>query len=150
MTHTIGSVTAGDPYKIRIVARNRLGPSPASSETTIYAAAVPSEPNAPTRVANSFAQTTIDIEWTPSSNGGSTITGYEVWWNGGGSGPVTGLKLTINDASTTAQITGLAPGTYYKFAIKALNIVGSSGLSGETLLIAATVPAKPTAITLVS
>ena len=42
------------------------------------------------------------------------------------------------------------PGTYYKFAIKAKNVVGDSGLSNETSLIAATVPSKPSAMSLVS
>ena len=55
LTETITSVTAGDPYKIKIVALNRLGSSPDSSETTIYAAAVPDAPQAPTRVSNTFA-----------------------------------------------------------------------------------------------
>lgn len=44
----------------------------------------------------------------------------------------------------------MSPGTYYGFAIKALNIVGTSSLSGETSLIAATVPAKPANLSLVS
>jgi len=128
---------------------NRLGSSPASLETTIYAASVPVAPNAPTRVPNTFSQTTIDIEWIASSNGGSGITGYEVWWNGGGDGPVTGLKQTLG-LITTTKITGLSPGTFYKFAIKAKNIVGLSSLSDAASFIAATVPAKPASIYLIS
>lgn len=144
-------MTAGDPYSIRIVALNRLGSSPASSETTVIAAAKPDKPNAPTRVADTFSQTTIDIEWTANGNGGSGITGYQVWWNGGGTGPVTGLKQSVSGGSTTtAQITGLSPGTYYKFAIKAVNLVDVGPLSDETSLIAATLPAKPTSVSLVS
>lgn len=55
LTETITTVTSGDPYIIRIVTQNRLGSSPASLETTIYAASKPEAPDAPTRVANTFA-----------------------------------------------------------------------------------------------
>ena len=95
-------MTAGDPYVFRIIAKNRLGASPESGEVTIYAAAVPDPSQAPTRVVGSNAQTTIDLEWVPNGNGGSAITGYEVWWNGGGDGPVSGLKATIESATATA------------------------------------------------
>jgi len=91
----VTGVSSGTPYKFKVLAKTSVGVSPFSALVTIYAAQKPSGPNAPTRVANTFALTTIDIEWTPNSDGGSTITGYEVWWNGGGSGPVTGKKATL-------------------------------------------------------
>ena len=78
---------------------NRLGSSEPSSEVIIYAAAVPDAPNAPTRVTGTNSQTTIDIEWTANYNGGYVITSFEVWWNGGGDGPASGLKVTISDGS---------------------------------------------------
>ena len=150
-TETITSVASGDPYIVKIVAKNRLGSSEDSGSVTVYAASVPDAPQAPSRVAGTNAQTTIDIEWTANGNGGSGITVYEVWWNGGGEGPVTGLKVEISSGSTTStQITGLSPGTYYGFAIKAVNIVGPGSLSSETSLIAATVPEKPAHLSLVS
>ena len=95
-----------------------------------------------------FATPSI-ISGADLGNGGSGITGYEVWWNGGGEGPVTGLKVEISSGSTTTtQITGLSPGTYYGFAIKAVNIIGLGSLSSETSLIAATVPEKPAHLSL--
>ena len=102
LTETITAVTSGDPYIIRIVTQNRLGSSPASLETTIYAASKPEAPDAPTRVANTFSQTTIDLEWSANGTGGSGITGYEIWWNGGGTGPVTGLRQTIASGAQTS------------------------------------------------
>ena len=108
-TETITSVASGDPYIVKIVAKNRLGSSEDSGSVTVYAASVPDAPQAPSRVAGTNAQTTIDIEWTANGNGGSGITVYEVWWNGGGEGPVTGLKVEISSGSTTStQITGLS------------------------------------------
>ena len=74
---TIPDLTSGNPYIFKVRAKNAVGESPFSAEFTIYAATVPNAPNAPTQVAGSNAQTTIDIEWTTAnSNGGSTITGY--------------------------------------------------------------------------
>ena len=149
LTETITTVTAGDPYVVLIITANRLGSSTLPSESvTVYAASAPEAPSAPTRVAGTNAQTTIDIEWTSNGDGGSGILGYEVWWNGGGTGPVTGLKASLAGSATTTQITDLIPGTYYGFAIKAVNIVDSSSLSDEATFIAATVPAKPLSISL--
>lgn len=145
-----GVISPGDSYKVKIVAKNRVGDSDFSAETTIYAATIPDPPNAPTRVIGTNTQTTIDLEWVqpPNSNGGSGITDYEIWWNGGGVGPATGLKHTMGSATTTYQITGLTPGTFYKFAIKAINIVGTSNASEETEIIAATIPGAPNTPTL--
>lgn len=97
----VTGVSSGTPYIFKLLARNDVGVSVFSSEVTIYAAEKPSAPAAPTRVANTYALNTIDIEWTPNSDGGSTITGYEIWWNGGGSGPVTGLKETLTTDAVT-------------------------------------------------
>jgi hypothetical protein len=47
------------------------------------------------RIEGSNAKTTIDIEWTRGYNGGSDITGYQVWWNSGGLGPVNEIKAVI-------------------------------------------------------
>ena len=149
-TETITGISQGDLYKVRIVARNRVGDSDYSAETTIVAATVPDPPDAPTRVVGTNTQTTIDLEWTPNSNGGSGITDYEIWWNGGGGGPATGLLHTMGSATATYQVTSLTPGTFYKFAIKAINIVGTSNASGETEIIAATIPGAPSTPTLVS
>ena len=96
LTETITSVTSGDPYIVRVVAFNRLGDSDPSAETTIYAASVPSAPNAPSQVPSTESTTTIDIQWTANGNGGAPISGYELWWNGGGDGPVTGVKATLS------------------------------------------------------
>ena len=145
-----GIISAGDPYKIKIVAKNRVGDSDDSTETTIYAATIPDPPNAPTRVSGTNAQETIDLEWTASNNGGSGITDYEVWWNGGGTGPATGKLTNIGSSATTYQVTGLNAGTFYRFAIKAINIVGTSDASDETELIAATIPEAPGTPVLVS
>jgi len=140
---TISTVSSGDPYKIKVRGFNLVGAGPFSDEVTVYAAREPDAPNAPTRVADTYAKDTIDIEWTPNGNGGSGISGYQIWWNGGGTGPVTGQLAELLTPVTTYQATGLSEGIYYRFAIKAVNIVKESNLSGETQLIAAKEPNAP-------
>lgn len=146
----ITPVSSGDAYAIKVRGRNRVGYSSFSPEVTVYAATVPAAPNAPTRVAGTNSQTSITITWTPNSNGGQTITNYQVWWNGGGSGPVTGMLSDTGSTSTTYVASSLSAGTYYAFAIKAINIVGVSDLSLSTSLIAATISNAPTSLQLVS
>lgn len=146
----ITSVSSGDVYAIKVRGVNRVGYSAFSSTVNIYAATVPFAPNAPTRTAGTNTQTSITIEWTANSNGGSAITSYEIWWNGGGAGPVTGLLFNTGTTATTYVATGLSAGTYYSFAIKAKNIVGSSDLSSSTSIICATIPDAPISLALVS
>ena len=85
------------------------------------------------------AQATVTFT-APSSNGGSTITGYTV--SGGG---------TDSNAGSTALshlITGLTNGTAYTFTVKATNAVGNSNASAAsnsvTPVSSATAPGAPT------
>ena len=72
---------------------------------------------------------------------------YEVYWDSGtGASPRTLLTTTSNsvfEASTTFATADLTDGNSYQFSIKAINSIGPSQYSASTLIIAATVPAKP-------
>lgn len=103
-------MTTSAQYKFYVVAKNKVGVSQPSTIVSIYAAVVPTAPTNVKRVAGSNTQTTIDLEWTRAYNGGSTITGYQVWWNQGGDGPVTDVKVVLNTDTTTVRITQLTPG----------------------------------------
>lgn len=99
-------------------------------------------PSAPTKL--SADETQITIAWTAPNPRGTPITGYEVWWNGGGLG-TTYTKLT-DVGATPLQYTlasGVTPGEFYSFKIIAKNGVGPSLLSAATQIRAATVPMTP-------
>ncbi len=71
----------------------------------------------------------------PVSDGGSTITGYEVTANGG---------ITGSGASSPITVTGLTNGTAYTFTVKAINAIGASAPSGAS---PAVTPKGPQSIT---
>ena len=82
---------------------------------------------------------------------GQIVNTYEVYWDSGtGASPRTLLTTTSNsvfEASTTFGTADLIDGNAYQFAIKAINSIGSSQYSASVLIIAATVPGKPSAPT---
>jgi fibronectin type 3 domain-containing protein len=87
----------------------------------------------------------VSLAWSaPSSNGGGTITGYNVY-RGTTSGGKTLLASVGNvDAYTdTAAVNGQ---TYY-YAVSAVNAVGEGDRSNERSATPATVPGPPSLIT---
>jgi len=91
-----------------------------------------SAPGAPTGLTATAGDTTVTLTWTaPSSNGGSVITGYNVY-EGTTSG-AEGAKA-INASlvgGTSYTVTGLANGTKCFFTVEAVNSVGNSAPSNE-------------------
>lgn len=135
---------------MKVRGSNRVGFSPFSTPSSVNAATVPAAPNAPTRVPGTNTQTTITITWTPNNNGGLAINDYQVWWNSGGAGPVTGMLADLGSTSTTYIATGLSAGVYYSFAIKASNTIGFGDLSPVGSFISATKPDAPVSLAVVS
>ncbi len=149
LTCTVTSLTNGDSYTFNVTATNSLGTSAASTASNAVVPAI-TAPLAPSGlVATPGTTTTVTLNWTAPSNGGSSITGYNVYdaTTSGGenySSPVNGGTL-ITTTSYTA--TGLTNGTKYYFTVKAVNGIGSSPASSEVFGVpGGSAPGAPTGV----
>ncbi|CAK4867154.1 unnamed protein product [Aphanomyces euteiches] len=125
------SVPAATGYNIyQIKAVNAGGESAASNEVSATPKTVPAAPTNVTAVAGN-AQATVAFT-TPTDNGGSAITEYEVTASPG--------NITRTGITSPIIITGLNNGTSYTFIVRAINGAGSSALSAVSNTV---VPSSP-------
>ncbi|MGH3136875.1 MAG: fibronectin type III domain-containing protein, partial [Gaiellaceae bacterium] len=87
-------------------------------------------PSAPLNLAASAGDTQVSLTWsTPSSDGGSALTGYRVY-RGTSPNPTSALTPDLG-LVTSFQDSGLTNGQTYYYKVSALNAVGESPLSNE-------------------
>jgi hypothetical protein len=129
---TITGLIDATEYTFRIVAKNSLG----SSEPVDFAASsTPSVPTAPSAPTVTVDGSKVKASWsTPSSNGGSAITGYTAYLIGSTGADVS--NSTTSATTTEYEFTSVSVGTYTVKVI-ATNAVGDSVRS--TASISATV-----------
>jgi hypothetical protein len=129
-TQTVTGLTNGTQYRFRVQAVNAIGTGAFSTVTNPVVPA-PTAPTAPTIILNATAGTQqATVSWTaPSDDGGSPITGYVVT-------PYVGYiehpSTTFSSTATTQTVTGLISGKTYRFRVRAINAVGTSGYSKVT------------------
>jgi titin len=118
-----------------------VGTGAASSASNSVTA--PSVPSAPTIGSATSGNGTATLTWTaPSSNGGSTVTGYKVTPYLSGSAQT---AQTFTSTATSQVITSLTNGSPYTFKVAAINGVGTGALSGASNSVTpATTPGAPT------
>jgi hypothetical protein len=117
-TYTITSgIVRGRTYRVRYRVLNGAGWSPLSSVLFATAATVPTAPPSPT--LSSATGTTITLNFEESSdNGGSTITGYELWMDTGTLGSAFTKVSTYTDNAMTKTLIssdGISSGSTYSF-----------------------------------
>ena len=115
LTHTFTGLTNGTPYTLSVRAVNSVGKG-TEAMTTATPIAAATVPGVPLNLVATPGDAEITITWAaPESNGGETITDYEVQLDSGSWSVATGLTHTF---------TGLTNGTSYTLSVRAVNIVG--------------------------
>jgi predicted phage tail protein len=137
------TVTNGETYYYVIRAVNEKGESQNSDEVIGTPATVPS---APTNIIATSGNLNVTLSWdSPSDNGGSALTGYNIYRS---STSGTGYISLINVSSTTFEYndTTVTNGETYYYVIRAVNEIGESQNSDEVIGTPASVPSAPTNI----
>ena len=131
LTCTVTGLTNGQLYTFEVRATNAIGTGPAGTSNPATPSGPPSAPVAPGATRGN-AQATVTWS-TPSSNGGSPITGYTVTAS-------PGSRTCLTTGTLTCTVTGLVNGTPYTFSITATNKNGDGPASTVT---SAVTPAGP-------
>jgi hypothetical protein len=92
----------------------------------------------------------VALSWVaPASNGGSAITGYNVY-RGISAGGESSTPVATNVAGTSFTDTSVTNGTTYYYTVAAVNSAGISATSVEASALPETVPSAPLALTTTS
>ena len=135
-------LTIGQAYTFTVTSTNAIGTSVSSSASTpVTPTAPPSAPLHVVAVATSGAAT-ISFD-TPTSTGGTPITGYIVI----PSPTPVGGPTSFTTSGSPLIISGLTNGTAYTFTVKAVNAAGTSIASSASASVTpATIPDTPTSV----
>ena len=145
-SYEVTGLTDATSYAFAIVATNNDGWGAQSNALTATPASVP-EPVANPKATSANGSATIT--WAaPSSNGGSPITGYDVFE---GTRPGHESTTPLNSTPLGASkhifvVTKLHNGTTYYFTVEAINEIGRSNPSTEVSATPATVPGAPASV----
>jgi hypothetical protein len=130
-SYTDTSVSNGTTYYYQVAAVNAVDTGPGSNErsATPMPPPPPTPPGAPNLTAADAGNASVELSWTaPASDGGSQITGYEIW-RGTTSGQ-TSLLTTVGVQSSYTD-TSVSNGTTYYYQVAAVNTVDTGPGSNE-------------------
>ena len=149
-TYAHTGLDAGTTRHYRVSAINAVGTGTASNVDD--ATTGTTVPGAPTNLsATASGSTTIDLAWNaPTSDGGSSITGYKIEVSSDATS-WSDLVANTNSTGRTYSHTGLTAGDTRHYRVSAINSVGTGAASNvddaTTDDAAATVPGAPTSLT---
>jgi subtilase family serine protease len=141
---TVNDLTNNTPYYFEIEAVNAVGKSQPSNDLSATPVAN-SVLGAPTLNSVTAGNGSVALGWSaPSSNGGSSITGYDVYDSSSASTVLLSTPTLVTGTSDT--VSGLTNGTPYYFEVEAVNGTGNSLPSNELIAtpVASAVPGAPT------
>ena len=121
-TREFTGLSNGASYTFKVTATYESGNTDIATSTT--ASATPrTVPDAPTNLAVTSGVGQFALTWTaPASSGGASITDYRIEYGESGNPWATFTEAV--SAATSAVVTGLTPGTQYKFRVRAINEAG--------------------------
>jgi titin len=138
LTTTVSGLTNGTPYTFVIRALNNVGPSAPSNARTVTPYTLAQAPTLNTAVrGNASADLTFDA---PAFDGGRPITRYEASADGGATWA---LIATTGTGPFAATLMGLANGTPYAVAVRAVTTAGPGAASNTLSVTPATTPGAP-------
>jgi parallel beta-helix repeat protein len=146
-TEIVTGLANGKWYTFVVAASNAVGTGPHSIATSPIFVGLPTAPH---NVIASAALGQAVVSWTkPSSDGGSSITGYAITPYVGG---VAQAARVFRSPATVEVVTRLTNGSKYSFKVQAITAVGAGLMSAADSPIVVgspTVPSAPTGATAV-
>ena len=142
-TPQITTVANAGTWYFKSQAINLIGTGALGSAVTMDTPTVPSVPlNATSTISNiNTAPYTMIVSWdTPTSNGGSNLTGYDVYRKQGSASPI---FITNTTALTITDIVPTALSTNFTYQIYSVNNVGQSATYVDTVVTTNNVPSAP-------
>lgn len=135
-------VNNGTTYYFTVKAFNLAGAGPVSSEVSATPEPVPSAPGT-LSASPGAANGSVKLSWSaPSSDGGSAITGFDVYQGTSPGGEGT-AATAVAAGSTSYTVTGLTSAVTHYFYVAAQNSAGVGLASNEASAVPTGAPATP-------
>jgi predicted RNA-binding protein with TRAM domain len=139
---TVTGLAPGAKYYFEVTAVNSAGEGAPSD---IVSATTSGPPSAPPSLAANGGNQQVSLSWVaPLSDGGSPVTGYNVYMSSSAASRGTELATVT---STGYTVTGLTNGTKYFFRVTAVNALGEGPASAQVAVVPAIAAPPPPPVT---